>query len=35
MVFFELRRKPGVHSRVRAEVDINNFSFFNDGITPL
>ena len=28
MVFLELRREPGVHSRVTAGVAINNFCFF-------
>ena len=30
MVFLELRREPGVHSRVTARVPINNFCFFSD-----
>ena len=34
MVFLELRREPGVHSRVTAGVDINNFCFFSDDRTP-
>ena len=35
MVFLELRREPGVHSRVTEGVDINNFSFFSDVRNPL
>ena len=35
MVFLELRREPGVHSRVSAGVAINNFCFFSDIRTPL
>ena len=35
MVFLELRREPGVHSRVMAVVDINNFYFFSEVRTPL
>ena len=36
MVFLEVRREPGVHSRVTAGVAINNFSFSNDNVkTPL
>ena len=35
MVFLELRREPGVHSRVRAGVADNNFCFFGDVRTPL
>ena len=35
MVCLELRREPGVHSRVTAGVAINNFCFFTDHRTPL
>ena len=33
--FLELRREPGVDSRVTAGVAINNFCFFSDVRTPL
>ena len=35
MVFLELQRELGVHSRVAADVAINNFCFFSDVRTPL
>ena len=35
MVFLELRRKPGAHSRVTAVVAINNFCFLSDVRTAL
>ena len=34
MVFLELQREPGVHSRVTVGVAINNFCFFSDVRTP-
>ena len=35
MVLLELRREPGVHSRVTAGVAISNFCFSSDVRTPL
>ena len=35
MVFLELRRGPGVHSRVTAGIAFNNLCFFRDVRTPL
>ena len=35
MVFLELLREPGVHSRVTAGVAINNFCFLSKVRTPL
>ena len=35
MVFLEVLRDPGVHSQVKAGVDINIFYFFSDVRTPL
>ena len=35
MVFLELQRERGVHSRVTAGVDINNFCIFSEVKTPL
>ena len=35
MVFLELQREPGAHSRVTAGVAINNFCFFSEVRTPL
>ena len=35
MVFFDLRRETGVHSRFMAGVAINKFCFFSDVRTPL
>ena len=35
MVFLELQREPGVHSRVTAGVAIKNFCLFIDVRTPV
>ena len=35
MIFLELRREPGLYTRVTAGVAINNFCFFSDVRTPL